>query len=101
EVGQYALPIMRREGEVGAERLLLMSYGEVLTALGRREEAAQAWRRLLSLINGPRHAEELLEPADNTNGTVAIERIRPNRNDLTDEDVPGAELPDQQAPGPT
>jgi DNA-binding SARP family transcriptional activator/tetratricopeptide (TPR) repeat protein len=76
DVADHALPIIRREGEVGAERALLMSYGDVLTALGRRHDAAQAWRRLLSLISGPENAQELLEPGDDTNGTVIIDRIK-------------------------
>jgi DNA-binding SARP family transcriptional activator/tetratricopeptide (TPR) repeat protein len=75
EVADQALPIARREGETGAERGLLMSCGDLFTALGRHQDAADAWRRLLSLISGPENARELLEPGDGTPGVVVIERI--------------------------
>jgi tetratricopeptide (TPR) repeat protein len=44
-----ALELERREGHTILEVELLLSYGDVLTALGRLREAEAAWRRFLEL----------------------------------------------------
>jgi hypothetical protein len=76
DIADEALPIARRDGEIGAERGLLLTCGDLFTTLGRRSDAALAWRRLLSLISGPDTAQELLEPGDTTTGTAVLENIR-------------------------
>ena len=44
---------MFREGERVGELALPMSHGEAVTALGRIGEAAEIWRRVLTLATGP------------------------------------------------
>jgi tetratricopeptide (TPR) repeat protein len=58
-----ALEILRREGDVLNEISTLISHGDALTALGRTREAAEIWRRFLTLATSP----ELVRSAFNGN----------------------------------
>ena len=70
-----ALEVFRRDGAAEGELRLLQSHGEVLTALGRRTEAADAWRRYLALATGPEHVQEINTPDNDTDGRTTIHRI--------------------------
>jgi tetratricopeptide (TPR) repeat protein len=74
--GERALEVFRRNGAAQAELRLLHSHGEVLTALGRHENAAEAWRRYLSLCDGPEHIRETNALDDPTDGATTIARIK-------------------------
>ena len=74
--GERALEVFRRNGAAQAELRLLHSHGEVLTALGRHENAAEAWRRYLSLCDGPEHIRETTALDDPTDGATTIARIK-------------------------
>jgi tetratricopeptide (TPR) repeat protein len=52
-----ALVLLRRKGETRVELQLLLSHGDVLTALGRPHEAAEAWRRFLTLATSPERVQ--------------------------------------------
>ncbi|MDQ1736267.1 MAG: hypothetical protein QOH56_2518 [Pseudonocardiales bacterium] len=71
-----ALDLLRRGGATEGELRLLRSHGDVLTALGRTHEAAQAWHRFLSLASSPDRVRETNAFDDNTDGTVTIDRVK-------------------------
>ncbi len=58
-----ALELLRREGDVLNEISALISHGDTLTALGRTHQAAETWRRFLTLATSP----ELVQSAFNGN----------------------------------
>ena len=51
--GKRALELMRREGDLVNEINALVSHGDALAALGRTREAAEVWRRFLTLASSP------------------------------------------------
>jgi len=71
-----ALGLFRREDESVSELRLLRSHGDVLTALGRTREAADAWRRFLTLARSPKLVQETNALGDDTDGSVTIDRVR-------------------------
>jgi DNA-binding SARP family transcriptional activator len=71
-----ALELLRREDESKGELRLLRSHGDVLTALGRTHEAANAWRRFLTLARSPELVQETNALDDDTDGSVTIDRIK-------------------------
>jgi DNA-binding SARP family transcriptional activator/tetratricopeptide (TPR) repeat protein len=75
EAATQALAIFRRHGAAYAELRLLHSHGEVLTTLGRRAEAAQAWRRYLALATDPGLIRETTALDDDTDAQATIDRI--------------------------
>jgi len=79
---ERALEAFRRDGAAHAELRLLHSHGEVLTALGRNEDAAAAWRRYLALCHGPEHIRETSALDDHTDGATTIARITAKLADL-------------------
>ena len=80
--GERALEIFRRDGSAHAELRLLRSHGEVLTTLGRHEDAAEAWRRYLTLSHGPEHIRETNALDDQTEGATTLARITAKLADL-------------------
>ncbi|WP_344613878.1 AfsR/SARP family transcriptional regulator [Dactylosporangium salmoneum] len=73
---ERALKIFRRDGAAHAELRLLHSHGAVLAQLGRSNEAAEAWRRYLTLATGPEHIRETNALDDDTDGATTIARVR-------------------------
>jgi DNA-binding SARP family transcriptional activator len=71
-----ALELFRREDEGLSELRLLRSHGDVLTALGRTREAADVWRRFLTLARSPELVQETNALDDDTDGSVTIDRVR-------------------------
>jgi tetratricopeptide (TPR) repeat protein len=71
-----ALALLRWEDESVSELRLLRSHGDVLTALGRTREAADAWRRFLTLAKSPEFVQETNALGDDTDGSVTIDRVR-------------------------
>ena len=71
-----ALELFRREDESVSELRLLRSHGDVLTALGRTREAADVWRRFLTLATSPELVQETNALGDGTDGSVTIDRVR-------------------------
>jgi hypothetical protein len=71
-----ALELLRREDESLSELRLLRSHGDVLTALGRTREAADAWRRFLTLARSPDLVQETNAIDDVTDGSVTIDRVK-------------------------
>jgi hypothetical protein len=65
--------LLRRKGETRVELQLLLSHGDVLTALGRPHEAAEAWRRFLTLATSPERVQNAND-FDDTDGSVIIDR---------------------------
>jgi tetratricopeptide (TPR) repeat protein len=72
-----ALELLHREGDVVNELATLVSHGDALTALGRTHEAAEIWRRFLTLATSP----ELVQSAFNAG--------------FNDDDIDGAEIIDR------
>jgi tetratricopeptide (TPR) repeat protein len=70
-----ALELLRRGGETDGELRLLRSHGDALTALGRTREAAEAWRRFLTLATSPERVRETNALGDDTDGSVTIDRV--------------------------
>jgi tetratricopeptide (TPR) repeat protein len=70
-----ALELFRREGEQGGELRLLRIHGDTLTALGRTQEAAESWRRFLTIATGPELVRETNYIDDDTPGSVTIDRV--------------------------
>jgi DNA-binding SARP family transcriptional activator len=71
-----ALELFRREDKSQGELRLLRSHGDVLTALGRTREAAEAWRRFLALASSPELVQETNALDDDTDGSVTIDRVK-------------------------
>ncbi|HEY3609865.1 MAG TPA: BTAD domain-containing putative transcriptional regulator [Pseudonocardiaceae bacterium] len=71
-----ALELLRRADESKGELRLLRSHGDVLTALGRTREAADAWRRFLAIARSPELVQETNALDDDTDGSVTIDRIK-------------------------
>jgi len=78
-----ALELLRRGGETDGELRLLRSHGDALTALGRTREAAEAWRRFLTLATSPERVRETNALDDDTDGSVTIDRVRAKLAELT------------------
>jgi DNA-binding SARP family transcriptional activator/tetratricopeptide (TPR) repeat protein len=77
-----ALVLLRRKGETRVELQLLLSHGDVLTALGRPHEAEKAWRRLLTLATSPERVQNAID-FDDTDGSVIIDRVKAKLAELT------------------
>lgn len=78
-----ALELLRGEGETHGELRLLRSHGDALTALGRTREAAEAWRRFLTLATSPELVRETNAIDDDTDGSVTIDRVNAKLAELT------------------
>jgi hypothetical protein len=77
-----ALVLLRRKGETRVELQLLLSHGDVLTALGRPHEAEEAWRRFLTLATSPERVQNAND-FDDTDGSVIIDRVKAKLAELT------------------
>ncbi|MDT5159723.1 MAG: hypothetical protein QOC90_33, partial [Mycobacterium sp.] len=75
--------LLRREAATDGELRLLRSHGDALTALGRTHEAAQAWRRFLTLATSPERVRETNSVDDDTDGSVTIDRVKAKLAELT------------------
>ncbi|MCW2671139.1 MAG: putative AfsR family transcriptional regulator [Frankiales bacterium] len=71
-----ALELLRRGDATEGELRLLRSHGDALTALGRTGEAAEAWRRFLTLATSPERVRETNAVDDDTDGSVTIDRVK-------------------------
>jgi DNA-binding SARP family transcriptional activator/tetratricopeptide (TPR) repeat protein len=71
-----ALELLRRGDATEGQLRLLRSHGDVLTALGRTHEAAEAWRRFLTLATSPERVRETNAFDDDTDGSVTIHRVK-------------------------
>jgi tetratricopeptide (TPR) repeat protein len=71
-----ALELFRRADASEGELRLLRTHGDVLTALGRTREAADAWRRFLTLARNPEFVQETNAFGDDTDGSVTIDRVK-------------------------
>ena len=78
-----ALELLAREGDTHAELALLRSHGDALTALGRTHEAAETWRRFLTLATSPELVYESNDLGDDTDGSETIDRVKAKLADLT------------------
>jgi tetratricopeptide (TPR) repeat protein len=78
-----ALALLRREGEIEGELRLLRSHGDALTSLGRTHEAAETWRRFLTLATSPERVRETNNVDDDTDGSVTIDRVKAKLAELT------------------
>jgi tetratricopeptide (TPR) repeat protein len=83
EEAARALELLRREAATDGELRLLRSHGDALTALGRTHEAAQAWRRFLTLATSPERVRETNSVDDDTDGSVTIDRVKAKLAELT------------------
>jgi tetratricopeptide (TPR) repeat protein len=71
-----ALVLLRREGAPHGELRLLESHGDTLAALGRTREAAEAWRRFLTLATSPEIVRETNAVDDDTDASITINRVK-------------------------
>jgi tetratricopeptide (TPR) repeat protein len=78
-----ALELLRRGCAAEGELRMLRSHGDALTALGRTSEAAEAWRRFLTLATSPERVRETNNFGDDTDGSVAIDRVKAKLAELT------------------
>jgi tetratricopeptide (TPR) repeat protein len=78
-----ALELLRREGATDGELRLLRSHGDALTTLGRTYEAAEAWRRFLTLATSPERVRETNNVDDDTDGSVTIDQVKAKLAKLT------------------
>lgn len=78
-----ALEISRREGDIVSELGLLVSHGDALTALGRRHEAAENWRRFLALATSPELVQTTNTVDDDIDGAEIIDRVKAKLAALT------------------
>ena len=73
---QRALELTRQEGDIVNELKILVSHGDALTALGHRHEAAETWRRFLSLATSPELVQTTNNAADDIDGAEIIARVK-------------------------
>ncbi len=73
---QRALELTRTHGDIVNELIMLISHGDALTALGRRQEAAETWRRFLALATSPELVQTTNFVDDDTDGTEIIDRVK-------------------------
>jgi DNA-binding SARP family transcriptional activator len=83
EEAARALQLLRRADAIEGELRLLRSHGDALTALGRTGEAAEAWRRFLTLATSPERVRETNAVDDDTGGSVTIDRVKAKLMALT------------------
>ncbi|MCW2523522.1 MAG: hypothetical protein JWO63_1857, partial [Frankiales bacterium] len=81
--GAQALALLRREGATQGELRLLESHGDILAALGRTREAADAWRRFLTLASSPELVQDTNALDDHAEGAVTIDRVTAKLAELT------------------
>jgi DNA-binding SARP family transcriptional activator/tetratricopeptide (TPR) repeat protein len=79
-----ALELLRRGDETHSELRLLRSHGDALTTLGRTHEAAEVWRRFLTLATSPERVRETNAFDDDTDGSVTIDRVKAKLTALQD-----------------
>jgi DNA-binding SARP family transcriptional activator len=80
---QAALKLIRCEGEIINELILLISHGDALTALGRTHEAAETWRRFLTLATSPELVQTTNNAEDDIDGAEIIARVKAKLAALT------------------
>jgi tetratricopeptide (TPR) repeat protein len=78
-----ALELTRREGDIVNELTMLISHGDALTALGRRHEAAETWRRFLALATSPELVQTTNNVDDDIDGAEIIDRVKAKLAALT------------------
>ncbi|MDT4963342.1 MAG: hypothetical protein QOF87_2989, partial [Pseudonocardiales bacterium] len=71
-----ALELLRRGDETHSELRLLRSHGDAHTTLGRTHEAAEVWRRFLTLATSPERVRETNAFDDDTDGSVTVDRVK-------------------------